>query len=89
MPYVKQERREGIFLGIAGQRMINISKIECPGDLNYAITERCKSWLEQHGTTYTAINDVIGVLECAKLEFYRRVAAPYEDKKIDENGDVY
>ena len=32
---------------------------------------------------------LIGVLECAKLELYRRVAAPYEDDKIDENGDVY
>ena len=30
----------------------------------------------------------MGVLECCKLEFYRRVAAPYEDIKIEENGDV-
>ena len=29
------------------------------------------------------------MLECAKLELYRRVAAPYEDEKIDQNGDVY
>jgi hypothetical protein len=28
-------------------------------------------------------------LHCAADEFYRRVAAKYEDKKIDENGDVY
>jgi len=33
--------------------------------------------------------DAIGALECAKLELYRRVAAPYEDTKIAENGDVY
>jgi len=32
---------------------------------------------------------VTGVLECAKLELYRRIAAPYEDTKIEENGDVY
>jgi len=31
----------------------------------------------------------VGVLECAKMELYRRVAAPYEDKKKEENGDVY
>ena len=31
----------------------------------------------------------MGALECAKLELYRRVAAPYEDVKIMENGDVY
>ena len=27
------------------------------------------------------VNDFIGVLECIKLELYRRVATPYEDKK--------
>jgi len=31
----------------------------------------------------------VGVLECAKLELYRRIAAPYEDEKIVETGDVY
>jgi hypothetical protein len=35
------------------------------------------------------VNEAIGVLECAKLELYRRVAAPYEDEKIAESGDVY
>ena len=32
---------------------------------------------------------MVGVLECAKLELYRRMAAPYEDEKIEDNGDVY
>jgi hypothetical protein len=41
------------------------------------------------GKNYKHINEIIGVLECAKQEFYRRVAAPYEDTKIQENGDVY
>lgn len=30
-----------------------------------------------------------GAIECAKLEFVRRVVSPYEDQKILENGDVY
>jgi hypothetical protein len=29
-----------------------------------------------------------GVLENIKQEFYRRAAAPYEDRKINQNGDV-
>ena len=33
--------------------------------------------------------NLVGVLECAKLELYRRLAAPYEDLKIEDNGDVY
>jgi hypothetical protein len=32
---------------------------------------------------YHHINTAIGALECAKLELYRRVAAPYEDKAIE------
>jgi hypothetical protein len=31
---------------------------------------------------------LIGMLECAKLELYRRSVANYEDEKILENGDV-
>jgi hypothetical protein len=37
---------------------------------------------------YYHINKAVGVLECIKMEFYRRVAAPYEDTKIEQNGDV-
>jgi hypothetical protein len=38
---------------------------------------------------YAHLNEVIGALECAKLELYRRIAVPYEDQKITESGDVY
>lgn len=31
----------------------------------------------------------VGAIECAKMEFARRVIFPYEDRKISENGDVY
>ena len=31
---------------------------------------------------------VLADVESAKLEYYRRILAPYEDKKIKENGDV-
>jgi hypothetical protein len=61
---------------------------DTPGELNFAITQLLLNYLDG-GMSYTAINEVIGVLECAKLELYRRVAAPYEDKKKEENGDVY
>lgn len=59
------------------------------GELNYMITGFCNLYLETKGTNYTVLNEIIGVLECAKLEFYRRVVTPYEEKKRKENGDVY
>lgn len=38
---------------------------------------------------YVELNEVVGALESAKLELYRRIVGPYEDKKSAENGDVY
>lgn len=63
-----------------------------PGELNYAITTLVNQYLRDTAMSppnYNNWNEVIGVLECAKLELYRRHVAPYEDKKIVENGDVY
>jgi hypothetical protein len=59
-----------------------------PGELNFQVTCLIDQYLAGH-LDYQAINDVVGVLTCAKLEVYRRIAAPYEDQKIDLNGDVY
>ena len=81
MPYITAARREAILAG---------SKPQDPGELNFAITVLVDSYLqEKGGIRYSHLNEVIGAIDCAKLELYRRVAAPYEDKKIAENGDVY
>ena len=71
------------------------SKIECEkngpataGQLNYKITMLLIEYFNTWGS-YQSINDVLGALEGAKMEFYRRIAVPYEDKKIKQNGDVY
>ena len=80
MPYIKMKRRSDIVSGDLPQ---------CEGELNYAITMLIKSYLNDQGKCYGTMNDIFGALEGAKLEFYRRVAAPYEDEKIKENGDVY
>lgn len=61
-----------------------------PGELNYAITRLI---LNYAGTRpdYQKYNEVVGALECAKLELYRRRLAEYEDAKMAEpgHGDVY
>lgn len=81
MPYIKQEQR----LQLATQRI----RPTDPGQLNYMITMLCVEYCENIGFKYQTANDVLGALEGAKLEFYRRIVSPYEDKKIKENGDVY
>lgn len=86
MPYIRQIRRDKFRkMGESGHHPIT----ENPGDLNYEFTLKIKKYIEVNGLSYQTINDIVGALEGAKLEFYRRVAAPYEDTKIKENGDVY
>jgi len=79
MPYIKKDRREAL---------VNHT-MQTAGELNYNLTMVCKEYLELKRLSYATINDIVGALEGAKLEFYRRIAAPYEDTKIAENGDVY
>ncbi|RJS75903.1 hypothetical protein CW712_03325 [Candidatus Bathyarchaeota archaeon] len=87
MPYIKPERRKKYTKVL--EDLISILKSlppeEVDGELNYVVTKILK---EVYPLRYYHINKAIGVLECIKQEFYRRVAAPYEDLKIKESGDV-
>lgn len=56
------------------------------GDINYAFSRILGGLMGQ--ISYSKIALITGVLENIKQEFYRRAAAPYEDKKIAENGDI-
>ena len=60
-----------------------------PGELNYLFTDALNIYRRVHGDSYTTFNDILCALEGAKLEFYRRIVVPYEEKKCAENGDVY
>lgn len=93
MPYIKQTDRTALNPSI--DRLVADLKnlhTENPsataGNLNYTITAILSS-LYCDDVRYGKINEVIGMLECCKLEFYRRVAAPYETQKAFENGDVF
>ncbi len=81
MPYIKQWEREGL--------NSEHTPAKLSGELNYILTMEAKRYLATHGVSYRVMNEIIGAFEAAKLEFYRRVVAPYEDLKIKENGDVY
>ena len=60
-----------------------------PGELNYKISDILDQYIRDCGLSYTVLNEIVGVLECAKLEVYRRIAVPYEDIKLHDNGEVY
>ena len=60
------------------------------GELNYVITMLAINFVDkQGGDTYSNIGRALMAMEMAKLEFYRRKAAAYEQLKSLQNGDVY
>ena len=81
MPYIERWRRDQM-------REYDSPPKTC-GELNYALSQEIQRYLERGEPGYQRFNDVIGVLECLKLELFRRKVAPYEDVKIKQNGDVW
>lgn len=56
------------------------------GRINYCFSRVIMGVMQT--ISYRNIAMITGVLENIKQEFYRRIAANYEDKKIIENGDI-
>lgn len=79
MPYIEKSRRHHLLEEVP----------QTPGELNFLFTSIALDYLQARGKSYQTYNDVVGALECCKLEMYRRSIGPYEDLKIQENGDVY
>ena len=78
-PYISQERRHEI-----DEQAATPSNA---GELTYVLYRACLDYLPS-GARFADYSEVMAALECAKLEFYRRHVAPYEDTKIAESGDV-
>ncbi len=87
MPYIKPEQRKKwkkTIDEVVG-KISSMPTENMEGELNYLISSILG---KSYKPGYYNYNRAIGLLECIKLEFYRRKVAPYEDKKIIENGDV-
>lgn len=84
MPYIRTEQREKVNKSIEDI----VSLIGTTGELNYVITRLFHKFILKCTLCYDMLNSMIGVLECAKLELYRMVAAPYENKKRFDNGCI-
>lgn len=90
MPYIKQKRRvELARLPNDPTRDYPSNLAQNAGELNYLFSVLANDFIKRVGLNYENLNAVVGALEGAKAEFQRRVVAPYEDTKIQQNGDVY
>jgi len=82
MPYILQENRKRMDNVIKRMREMGVC---ANGDLNYILYAFCKRYVEP---SYNNYKNYCGELRQCATEIERRILAKYEDKKIEESGDV-
>ncbi len=89
MPYISQEDRRiyNAYLYAIFDHLDDLSEEQLAGHLNYCISKICFTLFDSR-PKYVRINTIVGALEGAKQEFIRRKVAPYEDEKIESEGDL-
>ena len=87
MPYIKQEEREAYTERLDDLCFTLEEHGYIEGHVTYVLYMIVARWF-QHIPKYKSIARIRGVLLGTISEFDRRIAAPYEDEKIKENGDV-
>jgi len=92
MPYIVNEKREVLDPTI-DQLVDKLRELQLDdptdniqGNMNYIVSRLLD---KLYNSNYQEVNNGVGMMICATLEYYRRMASPYEDQKIYENGDVY
>ena len=88
MPYISKDDRIALdpIVDIAARVLERKPLEESLGDLNYLLSRIIAGAIGK--TSYRKIAMATGVLENVKQELYRRLATPYEEEKIGENGDI-
>lgn len=82
MPYISKDRRPELL-------PIVDDYAESEGELNFQISSLLNEYMVHHGLSYDRMGDCVAACMNAAGEFQRRVMDPYEDTKIESNGDVY
>ena len=90
MPYIKQEERKKFDEEI--DYLISLIRPESgmifnDGNVNYIVTRIIDGLYSNKD--YAHYNRALGVLEAIKLELYRRKIAVYEERKLEDAGEVY
>lgn len=93
MPYIRPERRAALDAyvdAIATHYKETAKEGSWIGDLTYTMTRLTTRTLRVmfKEIRYWQIVIVIGILQSMIIEFYRRVASPYENRQCGQYGDV-
>ena len=82
MPYIPKKRRKPLNRIVAKMHGL---KMLINGELNYILFAFCVRHIDP---SYNNYKNFCGELRQCATEIERRLLAPYEDRKIEENGDV-
>ena len=84
MPYILEPRTN-----LTHAAALGVASADSVGKLTYLLTAICAEYLRQQSSLrYQSIAEAVAALECTKLELYRRIGAPYEERMKQTNGDV-
>lgn len=80
MPYIPKGRRP----------LVEAEGPETGADLAYLLYKQVADYLAMRNDDlhYPDYADVLAAIEGTKMEYLRHHMWPYEDRKLDENGDV-
>ncbi len=76
-PYIKQIKER-----------VGLAAMQRPGEMNYIVSQLIRQVYGEH-PKYADYNEIVGFLECCKMELYRVRVGPYEEKKSMDNGHLY
>lgn len=92
MPYIEQEERDQIDPKLE-ELLMHMGPLT-PGQFVYiiyqiALWQATNGGVDKLPVNWTKCNEIVGNIDCAGKEFYRRVVGPYEGEAIAKNGDCY
>ena len=89
MPYIEKEKRPAMDEIVA---LMKKNGVEANGDLNYILYAFCTRHIKPSYSRYKRyiweLENAAGEINESAKEIRRRILGPYEDIKIEKNGDV-
>jgi hypothetical protein len=85
MPHIPDSEKPPIDIRVTALA----NHIDTKSHLNYAISKLLEAYVLQHGVCYDNLDDARSAAHGAGSEFERVVLGPYEDFKINKDGNAY
>lgn len=79
MPYITPTQRQMVDAGVPPADV---------GELTYKLYRTVIDYLDARPTRYAVHAEIVAALENTKEEYRRQELNPYEDDKIEQNGDI-